>query len=169
MQFLAWITLGVEHEVITVAGALGSIRCSTQTPVPMAMIFLSPSTAVQRDPWHPWRPAPSQVACVRCESAKLRTDTVMDHPEHVLIDRTSIPIRIVRRIRGEVEVFTASLQVSRHVAAVCKTVGSTLRNRRSAGLVKSCGAEDGLRHGMADMGALRDACIGQSSSAAAAF
>ena len=55
------------------------------------------------------------------------------------------------------------------MAAVCKTVGSTLRNRRSAGLVKSCGAGDGLRPGMADMGTLRDACIGQSSSAEAAF
>ena len=89
----------------------------------MALILLRPSTAVPRDPWHPWRPAPSQVACVWFVSAKLRYRTAMDHAEHVLIDGTSMPIRIARRIRGEVKVFTASLQVSKHVAAVCKTVG----------------------------------------------
>ena len=57
-------------------------------------------------------------------SAKLRYRTAMDYAEHVLIDGTSMPIRIARRIRGEVKVFTASLQVSEHVAAACKTVCS---------------------------------------------
>jgi hypothetical protein len=58
------------------------------------------------------------VACDRFVSAKLRYRAAMDHAEHALIDGTSMPIRIARRIRGEVKVFTASLQVSRHVAAV---------------------------------------------------
>lgn len=90
----------------------------------MTLILMRPSTAAPRDPWHPWRPAPSQVARVWFVSAKLRYRTAMDHAEHVLIDGTSMPIRIARRIRGEVKVFTASLQVSEHVAAACKTVGS---------------------------------------------
>jgi hypothetical protein len=39
----------------------------------------------------------------------------------ILIDGTSIQIRIARRIRGEVEVFTAFPQARIHMAAVCKT------------------------------------------------
>ena len=56
---------------------------------------------------------------------KLRYRTAMDHVEHVPIFSTSMPIRIARRIRGEVKAFAASPRVTRHVAAVCETVGST--------------------------------------------
>ena len=84
----------------------------------MTLILLRSSTAAPRDPW---RPAPSQVACVWFVSAKLRYRTAMDHSEHVLIDGTSMPIRLAWRIRGEVKALTASSQVSQYMAAVCKT------------------------------------------------
>jgi hypothetical protein len=87
---------------------------------PMPLILLRPSTAVSVIPGVRHRPRWPVSGVSRQGSGAA---TVMDHPEHVLIDSTSIPIRIVRRIRGEVEVLTALLQVSRHVAAVCKTVG----------------------------------------------
>ena len=86
----------------------------------MPLILLRPSTAVSVIPGARHRPRWPVSGVSRQSSG---ADTVIDHPEHVLIDSTSIPIRIVRRIRGEVEVFTASLQVRRYVAAVCKTVG----------------------------------------------
>ena len=47
------------------------------------------------------------------------------------------------------------------IAAVCKTVGSTLRNRWSAGQ-STLPSWDGLRAGMADMGVVRDACTRRS-------
>jgi hypothetical protein len=59
---------------------------------------------------------------IRCSlSNPLICSTAMDHAEHVLIDGTSMRIRIARRIRGEVKVLTASLQISEHAAAACKT------------------------------------------------
>lgn len=47
----------------------------------------------------------------------------MEHVEYVLIVGTSMPIRIARRIRGEVKVLAALSQVGEYKAAVCKTVG----------------------------------------------
>ena len=60
------------------------------------------------------------MACVRSVSAKFRYRTAMDQAEHAPIDDTSVPIRITRRTRGEVKMFTASLQVSKYVAAAVK-------------------------------------------------
>jgi len=57
--------------------------------------------------------------------AKLGYRTAMDHVEHVFIVRTSMPIRIAWRTHGEVKAFTAPFQVNKHVAAACKTVGSS--------------------------------------------
>ena len=48
----------------------------------------------------------------------------MDHVEHVLIVGTSMPIQIAWRICGEDRELAAWSQVSEHIAAVCKTVGS---------------------------------------------
>ena len=84
----------------------------------MVLILPRPSTAEPRDPW---RPAPSQVACVgfRVGEAPL---PAMEHVEHVLFVGTSMPIGIARRIRGEDRELAASSQVSGYMTAVCKAV-----------------------------------------------
>ena len=102
------------------------------------------------------------------DAAQNGRQTAPSDGQHTAPAPPSVPVRGFRALRPR-NASAGQPVVTRAEGACCKAVGSTLRNRRSAGLVKPCGAGDRLRPGMADMGALRDACIGQSSSAEAAF